>query len=178
MSKENATKNERRYYRGSTDGKKPLLRDPLAKAKSRYDLIVVGSGLAGLTAANVMARAGFKVCLLEQHYNFGGMATWFKRRGGHVFDISLHGFPVGMKKTCRKYWNKEIADRIVQLDGVRFANPQFEFDTEFTREDFTAKLIDVFGIPEVTVLAFFEHLRQMNYYDESTETVYELFERF
>ena len=25
--------------------------------------------------------------MLEQHYNFGGLATWFKRRGGHVFDV-------------------------------------------------------------------------------------------
>ena len=45
-----------------------------------------------------------KVALFEQHYNLGGMATWFKRRGGHVFDVSLHGFPYGMVKTCRRYW--------------------------------------------------------------------------
>ena len=175
---ERAPSREVHYYRGSSDGKKPLHHDPLAKARSRYDLIVVGSGLAGLTAANVLGRAGFRVCLLEQHYNLGGMATWFKRRGGHVFDISLHGFPVGMKKTCRKYWNRDIADRIVRLDGVRFENPQFTFDTEFTREDFTTKLVDVFGVPRARVEAFFEHLRAMNFYDESTETVAELFESF
>ena len=69
------------------------------------------------------------------------MATWFKRRGGHVFDISLHGFPVGMLKTCRRHWTPAIADSIVRLDGIRFDNPQFAFDTEFTREDFTAKLV-------------------------------------
>ena len=52
------------------------------------------------------------------------MATWFKRRNGHIFDISLHGFPVGMIKSCRKYWSKEIADSIVQLKDIRFVNPQ------------------------------------------------------
>ena len=80
----------------------------------------IGSGLGGLTAANVMGRAGFRVLVLEQHFNFGGLATWFKRRGGHLFDISLHGFPIGMKKTCRKYWNAEIAGRIVELFHLRF----------------------------------------------------------
>ena len=60
---------------------------------ARYDVIVVGSGLAGLTAANTLARAGRSVLLLEQHSKLGGLATWFRRPGGHVFDVSLHGFP-------------------------------------------------------------------------------------
>ncbi|HHK41603.1 MAG TPA: FAD-binding protein, partial [Planctomycetaceae bacterium] len=91
--------NKPKYYRGSTDGKRPLKVDSLAGIKSKYDVVVIGSGLAGLTSANILGRNGHKVCLLEQHYNFGGLATWFKRRGGHLFDISLHGFPVGMVKT-------------------------------------------------------------------------------
>jgi phytoene dehydrogenase-like protein len=61
-------------------------------------VIVIGSGLAGLTTANILGRAGYSVLLLEQHYKLGGMATWFKRPGGHIFDISLHGFPHGMIK--------------------------------------------------------------------------------
>ena len=168
----------KKYFRGSTDGKKPLTRDPLEKARSAYDVVVIGSGLGGLTAANILGRAGHSVCLLEQHYNFGGLATWFKRRGGHVFDISLHGFPIGMKKTCRKYWSREIADRIVQLEAVRFENPQFSFATTFTREDFTEKLEQVFGVPRETVEAFFDHVRRMDFFDDSGETTGELFERF
>lgn len=169
---------ERRYFRGSGDGKKPRATDPLAKARGEYDLIVIGSGLAGLTAANVLGSLGHKVALLEQHYNFGGMATWFKRRGGHVFDVSLHGFPVGMLKTCRRYWSPEIASRIVQLDGVRFDNPQFQLDTTFTREDFTEKLVTHFGAERATVAAFFDYLRGLNYYDDPRDTVADCFERF
>src|SRR5262249_39795040 len=119
----------RKYHKGHRDGKAPLRDDPLDGVRERYDLVVIGSGLAGLTAANVLAKAGRPVLVVEQHYNYGGMATWFKRRGGHVFDVSLHGFPVGMKKTCRKYWNAGIADSIVQLESVRFDNPQFRFET-------------------------------------------------
>ena len=85
-----------------------------------YDVVVVGSGLAGLTGANALAKLGHSVLLLEHHYQLGGMATWFKRKGGHIFDISLHGFPIGMKKSCRKYWTPEIAERVVQLEGIRF----------------------------------------------------------
>ncbi len=167
-----------RYFKGSSDGKRPLTFDPLKKARASYDVVVVGSGLGGLTAANILGRAGHKVCLLEQHYNFGGLATWFKRRGGHVFDISLHGFPVGMKKTCRKYWNTEIASRIVRLESVRFDNPQFSFDTAFTREDFTNKLVDVLGVRRETVEAFFDDIRRMDFYDDSGEKTGALFERW
>ncbi|HKX46039.1 MAG TPA: FAD-dependent oxidoreductase [Planctomycetota bacterium] len=170
-------KDAKRYYKGSSDGKRPLTHDPLAGARTDYDLIVVGSGLGGLTAANVLGRAGHRVCLLEQHYNFGGLATWFKRRGGHVFDISLHGFPVGMLKTCRKYWTPEIAASIVRLDGVRFDNPQFAFETEFTREDFTDKLVRVLGVPLAAVEGFYDELKRMDFFDPSEETTGELFER-
>ena len=166
----------KKYYRGSRDGKAPTQKNPLEGAKERYDLIVVGSGLAGMTAANVLGRAGFSVLLVEQHYNFGGMATWFKRGGGHIFDVSLHGFPIGMKKTCRKYWSKEIADRIVQLESIRFKNPQFDIETTFTEEDFSRHLVETFGLEKERIEAFFAHVRGMNYYDDSGETTRELLE--
>jgi all-trans-retinol 13,14-reductase len=168
--------NQRKYFRGSRDGKAPFPADPLDGAESYYDLIVVGSGLAGMTAANVMARAGFKVLLTEQHYNLGGMATWFKRPGGHIFDVSLHGFPIGMKKTCRKYWSKEISDRIVPLESVKFKNPQFAIETSFTEEDFRRHLNETLNVDKKVIEGFFAHVRAMNYYDDSGETTGELFE--
>ncbi len=166
------------YNKGSREGKAALARDPLEGVKPYYDLVVIGSGLAGLTAANVLGRAGFSVLLVEQHFNFGGMATWFKRKGGHVFDISLHGFPFGMKKTCRKYWSQAIADRIVPLESVTFKNPQFELETTFTEEDFTRHLVESFGVKRSTVEQFYAALRAMNFFDDSGETTGELFERF
>lgn len=153
-------------------------KDFLKDVQDRYDVIVIGSGLAGLTGANVLAKAGYSVLLLEHHYQLGGMATWFKRRGGHIFDISLHGFPVGMIKSCRKYWTREIADSIVQLKGIRFENPQFSLRTTFDREDFTRIITGQFAIPQQTVDQFFDAARRMNFYDDQSVTTRELFERF
>src|SRR5947207_14765534 len=96
------------------------MRDWLDGVSDSYDIIVIGSGLAGLTAANMLAKIGHSVLLLEQYANFGGMATWFTRKGGHLFDISLHGFPIGMIKSCRKYWTPEISNSIIQLKHIRF----------------------------------------------------------
>src|SRR3954471_5204843 len=136
-------------------------RDFLQGVRDEYDCIVIGSGLAGLTSANTLARAGHRVLLLEQHYKLGGMATWFKRPGEHIFDISLHGFPVGMIKSCRRYWTTEIADSIVQLKNIRFDNPMFSLTTTFNRDDFTRLLTEKFQVPEEQVTAFFDCARGM-----------------
>ena len=96
-----------------------MLHISIKGAGKRYNVIVIGSGLGGLTSANRLARSGHSVLLLEHHHQLGGLATWFKRKG-HIFDVSLHGFPHGMVKTCRKYWNREIMESIVQLKKNRF----------------------------------------------------------
>jgi len=152
--------------------------DWLKGVADEYDVIVIGSGLGGLTGANCLAKAGHKVLLLEHHYQFGGLATWFTRKGGHIFDISLHGFPSGMIKSCRKYWTKEIADSIHQLKDIRFVNPQMDVWTTFTREDYTRVLVEQFQLPREQVEAFYDHLRSMNYYDNNPETTGQMFERF
>ncbi len=153
-------------------------KDFLKGAADSYDVVVIGSGLGGLTSANILARNGLSVLLLEQHYKLGGLATWFKRPGGHIFDISLHGFPYGMVKSCRRYWSKEIADSIVQLEGVRFDNPMFSLTTTFDRKDFTRLLTSDFDVKQENVDKFFDMARGMNFYDDQSKTTRELFEEF
>lgn len=150
---------------------------PLKDIKESYDVIIIGSGLGGLTTANRLAYCGHKVLLLEHHHRLGGLATWFKRRG-HIFDISLHGFPHGMIKTCKKYWNKEIMQSIVQLPNIVFNNPQFSLKTTFNKEDFTKLLESDFGIEHKTIERFFDTVSSMNFYDDQSMTTKELFEEF
>ena len=88
------------------------------------------------------------------------------------------GFPYGMIKSCRRYWNRDIADRIVQLKNIRFDNPQFSLTTTFNREDFTRLLTTDFGLRPDTVNEFFDTARGMNFYDDQTTTTRQLFDRF
>jgi phytoene dehydrogenase-like protein len=139
----------------------------LDKVQSQYDVIVVGSGLGGLTCANRLAAAGHSVLLLEHHTQLGGLATWFKR-GGHIFDVSLHGFPYGMVKTCKKYWGKAIRDSIVQLKNIVFDNPQFSLTTTFSKEDFIRILQESVRCRRTVVDEFFATVDGMNFYDDQS----------
>lgn len=69
--------------------------DDKAPAGDAWDAVIVGAGLAGLSCAAAFARQGFKALVLEQHSVAGGYATSFRRRGGFVFDASLHSMSVG-----------------------------------------------------------------------------------
>ncbi len=53
------------------------------------DVVVVGAGNGGLTAALTLARSGRKVLLLERHNVPGGCATSFVR-GRFEFEVALH----------------------------------------------------------------------------------------
>lgn len=151
--------------------------EPFNTIADEYDIVVAGSGLGGLTGANILARNGYKVLLAEQHFQLGGLATCFRRKQ-HVFDVALHGFPIGMKKTLRKYWSKEMAEHIVQVKGVRFDNPQFQLETDFTKTDFTEKLVSTFGLKHETVDAFYQELAGMSFYDDNPMSNRELFEKY
>lgn len=83
-----------------------------------------------------------------------------------------------MVKTCRKYWNREIADSIVQLKRIRFHNPQFSLETTFDTADFTRLLVEHFGIARSTVDSFFAEVRAMDFFDDQRETTRQLFDRY
>jgi prolycopene isomerase len=58
-------------------------------ARDRYDAVVIGSGLGGLTSAALLARAGQRVLIVERHDRPGGYAHAFRRRG-YRFDSAVH----------------------------------------------------------------------------------------
>ena len=55
----------------------------------KRDVIIIGSGLGGLTAGAKLAREGKKVLLIEQHDRPGGYATTFDR-GDFILEVGLH----------------------------------------------------------------------------------------
>jgi all-trans-retinol 13,14-reductase len=55
----------------------------------KYDAIVIGAGISGLTSAILLAREGMSVAVIEKHYKVGGYLHSFKRFGIE-FDTGGH----------------------------------------------------------------------------------------
>ena len=60
-------------------------------SENTYNTIVVGGGMAGLTSAAYLSRAGQKVLLIEKNKEFGGLVNSFCRDGFH-FDAGIRAF--------------------------------------------------------------------------------------
>lgn len=59
--------------------------------EARYDVIIVGAGIGGLTCGAALAKAGKKVLICERHAKPGGYVTSFQR-AGFTFDGGLQSF--------------------------------------------------------------------------------------
>jgi flavin-dependent dehydrogenase len=85
----------------------------------RYEIVVVGGGFAGASAAIAAARRGKRVLLIEKYNSLGGaavydlvnpfMGNWTRdpERGGEQTDLSCGLF-------------LEIVERMERLDGARY----------------------------------------------------------
>ncbi len=59
--------------------------------KNKFDAIIVGGGIAGLTSTAYLSRAGKKVLLIEKNEKCGGLVSSFSHNGFH-FDAGIRAF--------------------------------------------------------------------------------------
>ena len=87
----------------------------------KYDVIVIGAGLGGLTSGAKLAKEGKKVLLIEQHTIPGGCATTFKRKDFTV-EVGLHEID-GLDRDDAK---TKIFQDLGVFDNVEFVRvPEF-----------------------------------------------------
>lgn len=55
-------------------------------AKDKYDVIIIGAGMGGLTCGALLAKEGLSALVVEQHSIPGGCCTSFQRKG-FTFDV-------------------------------------------------------------------------------------------
>jgi len=56
-----------------------------------YDVIVIGSGIGGLTSASLLSKRGLKVLIVEQNSTAGGLCNSILKKG-YAFDIAASLF--------------------------------------------------------------------------------------
>jgi all-trans-retinol 13,14-reductase len=54
-----------------------------------YDVVIIGSGLGGLACGTILAKEGYKVCVVEKNKQIGGALQTFVRERV-IFDSGVH----------------------------------------------------------------------------------------
>jgi len=97
---------------------------------NEFDVIVIGSGMGGLTTAAALSRLDHKVLLLEQAQSIGGLTHAFSR-DGFSWDVGLH--------YCGAFGHNQRAGRILDwLSGgtIEFRSVGTVYDTLHFPEGF------------------------------------------
>jgi len=84
---------------------------------SKYDVIIIGAGMGGLSAGAFLAREGKTVLILEKHNKPGGYVTSFTRKG-YTFDSAIfHLTDMGENQTISqfiRFWGGKVSSRRIR----------------------------------------------------------------
>jgi len=132
----------------------------------KYDAIIVGSGISGMTTAGVLAREGKRVLLLERHDVYGGLMQSY-RRGRLTYPTGVHSLGAldEGQITWRYFDYLGVLDR---LDLVRM-NPdafqEFVFPDETYRipighDAFRERMVQYFPAERTAIDRFIADMRE------------------
>ena len=131
----------------------------------KYDAIVIGAGMGGLSAAANLAHHGLETVLLERHNVPGGYATSFVR-GRFEFEVALHelagiGFPGKRGKTYTYLDELGVAEKLEFVtipELYRSSSPGLDITLPQGREAFTERLIGEFPDEEAGIRRFLDRI--------------------
>jgi len=134
------------------------------KEYKKYDLVVIGAGISGLTTAAIAGRFGLKCCILEKEPHAGGYLAGFSKDGFH-FDTAIHWL-----NQCNK---NEMTGRIFSLIGSdspqikamekihRFKGEHHDYLLTNNPDDLKKQLIADFPHEKKGIEAFFKAARKI-----------------
>ena len=130
-----------------------------------YDVIVIGSGIGGLTSAALLAKINHKkVLILERHWTMGGLTHEF-RRGDYHFDVGLHYVGEMQRSDLPRQVCDFISDGQLVWEKMpsvfeRFIYPDFTFEVVDSEAAYTSALVQQFPDERKQIYAYFKAIHR------------------
>ena len=131
------------------------------KGKNEYDVIIVGSGIGGLTCGALLSKRGYKVLVLEQHYQVGGYCSSFKRRG-FVFNTGVEDVSGLWEKGPLTFLLREFGlkkDDLFVKNSTKYIFKGRDVKAK-NLEEFIKLLLEMFPDEKENIPAFFNDARK------------------
>ncbi len=138
-----------------------------SRLEQNYDVIIIGSGIGGLTSAACLSKTGKKVLVLEQHYTAGGF-THSYARNGYEWDVGVHYIgDVGTKNTTTRKMFDFISNNKLQWAAMddnydRFYFGEQQYDLVAGKKNFVRDLKKRFPKESDAIDEYMLRLNQVN----------------
>ena len=136
--------------------------------KAKYDVVIIGSGLGGLVSANILARHGYSVCVLEKNKQYGGNLQTFVR-DKNIFDTGVHYIgSLGEGENLHQYFSYlgimddlKIAKLDEKYDVITFGDDSNEYSHFQGYDSFSKSLIEQFPKEEKAIITYCEKIKEV-----------------
>lgn len=132
----------------------------------RFDYVILGAGLGGLSAAACLTRQGHRVAVLEKHYLPGGCCHTFDY-GEYRFCADVHYISqCGAGQTIAQfldYIEREVSFNSLDPNSIdRIITPEIDFRIPLGWETFRDRLIEQFPEETLAIQRYCDEIRQIH----------------
>ncbi len=133
--------------------------------ENKYDVVIVGAGVSGLTSAALLSKAGLSVCVLDKAQHAGGYLQGFTRKGFR-FDSALHWLnqcseEFGMVSTIFKFLGHDYP-KVKQLKNIhRYKSESHDYLLTSNPDELKAAFLRDFPHEKKGIEKFFTAAKKM-----------------
>lgn len=134
--------------------------------KASYDVVIIGAGIGGLTAAALLSKAGYSVCVLEKEPHAGGYLAGFRRKHFR-FDTAIHWLNQcnegGMATIVFDILGSDHPNAVPQQRIRRYKGDTYDYLLTNNPEELKAQWIAEFPHEKAGIERFFKAAKRLGY---------------
>ena len=134
--------------------------------EGKWDYIIIGSGMGGMTAAAMLSKMGKRVLVLEQHYVPGGFTHTFKRKSWR-WDVGVHAVGEVTEKSMTGRLLTKLTDGGLKWASLGKVYDEFHYPDDFRIDfpdsptQFRENLLEAFPDAEEAIDAYLKLVREV-----------------